>query len=260
VDNENIVHDPVPIPVPITQEVPTILEQVHTITSISEVKSSPERIRDYSKEFWTPIDIEISSDPTVTLCKLDFKTYSESPHDTPMFKDLVDKSKCVGKNRRTPTLSVLMKEMATDPTPPIPPTGFVFHEGRVGSTLVANLLGSNPDAMVFSESAPPATAMLHCNRCTRERKVSLFRDVITLMGRSPIHKYMFFKFQSITATQMEIALEAFPDTAWSFIYRDPVQTMMSQVDPHKGANGPCLRSKRYQPKEVRSYVQYSSYV
>jgi hypothetical protein len=26
----------------------------------------------------------------------------------------------------------------------IPPTGFVFHESRVGSTLVANILASNP--------------------------------------------------------------------------------------------------------------------
>lgn len=28
------------------------------------------------------------------------------------------------------------------------PTGFIFHESRVGSTLVANMLASNPWAMV----------------------------------------------------------------------------------------------------------------
>ena len=31
------------------------------------------------------------------------------------------------------------------------PSGFVFHESRVGSTLVANILGSDPMNMIFSE-------------------------------------------------------------------------------------------------------------
>ncbi len=89
----------------------------------------------------------------------------------------------------------------------IEPTGFVFHESRVGSTLVANNLASDPFSLVFSESSPTANALMHCIACTRQQEVQLFRNIVHLMGRSPFHKSLFFKFQSITSTKMEIALE-----------------------------------------------------
>lgn len=214
---------------------------------------------DYSQEFWSPIDVDVSHDSVVTLCKLNFKAYSQSPHLYPMFKDLEGNSACVGTNRRREKISVLLKEIAeqrgTAGGNVIAPTGFVFHESRVGSTLVANTLASDPFSMVFSESAPAANALLHCETCTRERNIQLFRDVVTLMGRSPIHKRLFFKFQSITSTKMDIALEAFPDTPFVFVYRQPVQTMMSHLDPLKGSMGaPCLRSMRNPPDEVRETI------
>lgn len=169
----------------------------------------------WEQEFWTPIDImSVDSDPIVTLCKLNFKQYSENPHLTPMFKDLVGISGCMGSNRRRETLKNLIKEINDNPGDPssrvIKPNGFVFHESRVGSTLVANFMASDPYAMVFSESTPMANAILHCESCTHEYTVQLFRDVTTLMGRSPFHKHLFFKFQSITVTNMNIALEVQP--------------------------------------------------
>jgi hypothetical protein len=128
-----------------------------------------------------------------------------------MFKDLVGVSKCVGSNRRRERLSVLIQEIKDRPddlsSRVVRPSGFVFHESRVGSTLVANFLASDPYAMVFSESSPMARVLLHCESCDRQYQLQLFRDITTLMGRSPFHKYLFFKFQSITVTNMQIALE-----------------------------------------------------
>jgi hypothetical protein len=131
----------------------------------------------------------------------------------------------------------------------IPPTGFIFHESRVGSTLVANLLGSDPFNMVFSESAPPSSVLLRCKDCSHEDKVARFRDTLLAMGRSPTHKRVFFKFQSVTTQHMKIALEAFPDTPWVFIYRDPVQTMMSHLAPSTGSgkNAKCVSTSRSNP-------------
>jgi hypothetical protein len=140
----------------------------------------------------------------------------------------------------------------------VPPTGFVFHESRVGSTLVANLLASDPWSIVFSESQPIASVLLHCNSCSKEEHLQLIRDVITLMGRSPIHKRLFFKFQSIASTKMNLILEAFPHTPWAFIFRQPVQTMMSHLDPRKGegrsSGAPCLRSMKRPPVEVKTAI------
>lgn len=210
---------------------------------------------DYTQEFWTPIRVKIQDDPLVTMCKLNFQAYSSAPHETPMFRDLLTKSHCDGSNKRVEHLSKLLleRQAAVDlggPDTSIPPTGFIFHEGRVGSTLVANLLGSNPFAMVFSESEPPVEVLTSCHGCTRKRQVQLFRDIVSLMANSPVHRYAFFKFQSVSAKVMEVALEAFPETPWAFVYRQPVQTMMSQVGPGKPSGGPCLRSKHERPAEI----------
>lgn len=72
------------------------------------------------------------------------------------------------------------------------------------------------------------------------------------MGVTRFHKNLFFKFQSITTSKIRIALLAFPSTPWAFVFRQPVQTMMSHLDPRKGGEGPCLRSMsmRETPKEV----------
>ncbi len=123
-----------------------------------------------------------------------------------MFRDFVKISECKGDNHKQARMSVLLKEIVDGAETVIQPTGFVFHESRVGSTLVANFLASDPHSMVFSESGPIALAINHCSGCSREKHVQAIRDVATLMGRSPIHKRLFFKFQSITSVNMEMAL------------------------------------------------------
>lgn len=43
---------------------------------------------------------------------------------------------------------------------PVPPRGFVYHETRCGSTLVANMLAGLEPNRVFSESKPPVQVCL----------------------------------------------------------------------------------------------------
>lgn len=111
--------------------------------------SIPETFPDWTTEHWTPISIQSN---TVTLCRLNFEQYYHSPHIYPMFKDLVAASSCQGSNVKHDKLSNILADIAakegTSEGRVVPPTGFVFHESRVGSTLVANLLASNPWAMV----------------------------------------------------------------------------------------------------------------
>jgi hypothetical protein len=210
---------------------------------------------DWDAKFWTPIDLEVSrpcDNSIVILCQLDFRTYFLSPHKYSMFRDLVAISGCTGANRRRETLRKLKSDIENDGSIILnEPTGFIFHESRVGSTLVANNLGSDPFSLVFSESAPTANALLHCTECTTTEQINLFKDVVHIMGASKFHTKLFFKFQSITTTKISVALDAFPNTPWAFVYRSPVQTMMSHLDPQKGSTGaPCLRSMRSPPPEV----------
>ncbi|KAJ1432682.1 hypothetical protein B484DRAFT_447675 [Ochromonadaceae sp. CCMP2298] len=241
----------------IAKLVPRFTEKADGTDGIDEDLAVPP----YEKEFWSPIDVlDVSNTPIVVLCKLNFKKYSQAPHLSPMFKDLVGNSDCKGGNRRRENLRQQVDEIRNNPqlesNRVVEPSGFVFHESRVGSTLMANFLASNPYAMVFSESQPMANAILHCESCSREYNIQLFRDVTRLMGRSPFHTHLFFKFQSITVTQMGIALEAFPEVPWVFLYREPAQTMMSHMDPLKNNNGnaPCMRSKRHPPQDVKDSI------
>lgn len=189
----------------INEWLPVSNPELHPIDHIDPVP-------DWDVEVWTPIDIDVhEGDPMVILCKLNFQSYSKNPHNTPMFRDLEGMSRCSGGNRRREKMSVLLADIKANEGNSagrvIQPTGFVFHESRVGSTLVANLLASDPFALVFSESTPIANAILHCTECTRETQIQMFRNVLTLMGRSPIHNKLYVKFQSITTTKIEIALE-----------------------------------------------------
>jgi hypothetical protein len=136
------------------------------------------------------------------------------------------------------------------------PTGFVFHESRCGSTLVANSLAAmNPTQhRVYSESSPPIEALRACGfegeDCPEGRAVELLRDVIYVMGRTDRveEKALFFKIQSIGSRYLPVFLEAFPDTPWIYVYREPVQIMMSQL-----ANGEnranCVRQLRDVPRK-----------
>ena len=58
-------------------------------------------------------------------------------------------SNCRGNNKKSEKLSVLKKEMDSDPDGTLEPTGMVFHETRCGSTLV------DPPSPSFCSRRPP---------------------------------------------------------------------------------------------------------
>ena len=117
-----------------------------------------------------------------------------------MFRDLVQT--CGGHQQER--LSKLEEDMKADSAAGlvIPPTGFVFHESRCGSTLVANLLGSDPSALTFVESQPPADIL--SSRQPDAVKIRHLRIVMNQMGRSTTHTRLYFKFQSVLTLQVVI--------------------------------------------------------
>ncbi|KAI2499604.1 sulfotransferase family [Fragilaria crotonensis] len=132
-------------------------------------------------------------------------------------------------------------------------SGVVFHESRCGSTLVANALAAMNPAQnrVYSESAPPLAALKTIcgetySHCSLEQAAQILADTVYLMSRTtdPVESRVFFKIQSIGTRNIEVFQHAFPSTPWIFVYRDPVQVMMSQL-----AMGPrsanCVRPRKF---------------
>lgn len=141
-------------------------------------------------------------------------------------------------------------------------TGVVFHESRCGSTLVANALAAmNPtENRVFSESAPPIAALKticgdNYHYCSVHQAAQILSDTMYLMARSndAREKRVYFKIQSIGSRNIEVFQNAYPRTPWIFVYRDPVQVMMSQLKMGaKYAN--CVRPRNQKNSIVSELV------
>ena len=224
------------------------------------------------------------------FCRLNWATHKESPSATPMFRDLVGKSPDCGKDntfsldlrsivaaakkkdadvKRDATLAGgtivdgLDASLLAVPRAIYPPRGVVFHESRCGSTLVANSLAAfDPERnRVYSESAPPIAALKVCgegySRCSKATAAALLRDVMYMMGRTddPSEEHLFFKIQSIGTRFIDVFTEAFPETPYIFVYRDPVQVMMSHLDHAHMEQSNCVRPRSNPPKIVVDLVE-----
>lgn len=216
------------------------------------------------------------------FCPLNFQVQKDNPPDSPMFRDVVSKSDgCDGENvikvdlKEAVTLSrefdSFAKMNAFDSTYYNIPNqlqlkGVVFHESRCGSTLAANtMMAMNPiKHRVYSESSPPIAAMKACGElyqdCSVEASAYLLRDIIYMMGRSndPREENLFFKFQSITTRNMDTFRKAFPETPWIYLYREPVEVMMSQLDVPQLRMANCVRSHS-RSEMVTRFVARSGY-
>ena len=201
------------------------------------------------------------------FCHVDFYLHKADPSSVPMFRDLMGQSKHCQQEKIKFDLYTIVEDAreydaqhvhnASHVVHTIEPTGFIFHESRCGSTLVANsLVAMDPVRnRVYSESDPPlAVAKAAANG---KRAVKLLQDVIYMMGRSnvPMENRLFFKIQSIGTKNMSIFRESFPGTPWIFVYRDPVQVMMSHLKVKGKSKAVCLRSRRQPPNDLKSMIK-----
>jgi len=213
------------------------------------------------------------------FCQLDFSQQRKDPSSVPMFRYVVAHSPGCEFG---PQYKVDLKgfadlarihdaEVSTGDLPKsLNLTGVVFHESRCGSTLVANaLVAMNPsEHRVFSESSPPISAMRNvCGEnlqfCSVKQAAAVLKDVMYLMGRSDNgqEKRVFFKIQSVGSLSIKIFQLAYPNIPWLYVYRDPVQVMMSHLQgydvtsPMGVRNANCVQGRRRGGKILARHVE-----
>lgn len=208
------------------------------------------------------------------FCKIDWTVRKKDPSAVPMFRHLVAASQDCDDSHYTLDLKKVVDlaryqdqaNGATSTSSKSPKvlnfTLATFHESRCGSTLVANAVAAMDPVKhrSYSEAQPPAAALTsvcgrNFSRCSLQQAALVLRDTLYLMSRSddPKEERVFFKFQSATTKNIQIFQEAFPDQPWIFVYRDPVQVMMSHIkdDPELKGRANCLRSKSSPPPEIK---------
>jgi hypothetical protein len=115
------------------------------------------------------------------------------------------------------------------------PAGFIFHMSRCGSTLAAQMFASLEQNIVLSEPSP-VDSVLRANALnpavTDEQRSTWLRWLLMAFGRkrTDAEKHYFIKFDSWTTLEMGLILEAFPDVPWVFLYRDPLEVLVSQMN------------------------------
>mmetsp|Transcript_19420 Transcript_19420/g.48390 ORF Transcript_19420/g.48390 Transcript_19420/m.48390 type:complete len:486 (+) Transcript_19420:135-1592(+) len=227
---------------------------------------------DIVNEYVTPSNDGSYEKVMGSFCKLNFAAHKTDPSNYPMFRFMVQKSPdCQDPTtfdiKKVAYLARMRDEQVEDPhSGPklLNLTAVAFHESRCGSTLVANsMIAMDPKKhRSYSESSPPIRAFNICeddfSHCTEKQAVNIFRDTVYLMSRTDDHheERVFFKFQSATSRRISTFQKAFPEVPWMYVYRDPVQVMMSHVKDDKSLKRAiCTKTRKHPPKTIEDIAK-----
>lgn len=130
--------------------------------------------------------------------------------------------------RRTTPLQALTSRTG------LPVKGFIFHMSRCGSTLVSQALAALDRNVVLSE-APAVDSILRAHLrdpgITASKRAQWLRSILSALGRKRHHTEdgVFVKFDCWNIPELPVVREAFPGVPWIFLYRDPVEVLVSQM-------------------------------
>ena len=116
-------------------------------------------------------------------------------------------------------------------SPGLPPKGFIFHLSRCGSTLACQMLASLEKNVVVSE-APPIDGVLRTAKLrgvSEELRIEWLRALVSALGqpRAGSETQMFVKFDNWHLLDLPLIRKAFPEVPWIFLFRDPVEILVS---------------------------------
>ncbi len=118
--------------------------------------------------------------------------------------------------------------------PGIKPTGFIFHMSRSGSTLVSRMLASLSQNIVISEARPiDATLQAHFKSAevSEQDRIAWLRWMVSALAQQRLggENHFFIKFSGWHVLELPLIRKAFPDVPWIFLYRDPIDVLVSEM-------------------------------
>ena len=154
----------------------------------------------------------------------------------PFFQQTVERAKTDKRGELFTEFDVLLQlEKVLES---VPPTGFIFHSSRCGSTLVANACRAIANSIVLSEA--PAIDKLIARFFTDAAEGSVKESIYSVFVRGVVHalgqrrhgneQHLFIKFACTSFAQIERITRIWPHVPWLFLYRDPIETIVSNVN------------------------------
>lgn len=151
----------------------------------------------------------------------------------PFFQQTVERVRDGGRELFTEFDVLLQLEKQLDS---VPPTGFIFHSSRCGSTLVSNACRAINNSIVLSEANAIDKLIARLITDPGDVKTSLYsvflRGVVHALAqrRTGNEEHLFIKFACCSFALIEQIKRIWPNVPWLFLYRDPVETIVSNLN------------------------------
>lgn len=172
--------------------------------------------------------------PTADGAAVEWIHFGGAALDEPFFADSVRRAKRRPFNRllryRTPLAMLAAHAPAGEGKLP---DGLIFHMSRCGSTLVAQMLAAARSMVVLSE-APPLDDVVRYVQSRPDLplaiQLALVRAMVSALARrADGTARCILKLDSWHTLALPLFRRAFPDTPWLFLYRDPVEVIVSHL-------------------------------
>jgi hypothetical protein len=178
---------------------------------------------------WVPIRLFWQgTEPLVEWCYLGRERFTHPFFDTTI--QLALQTPFNSLFRHHTTMSTLAEW--SQRSPGIKPSGFIFHMSRCGSTVISQLLASLAENVVVSEAGPLdalARAHLRAPAAPLDQRIAWVQWMVSALGqrRAGGEQRYFLKFDARTTFELPLLRQAFPEVPWIFVYRDPVEVLVS---------------------------------
>lgn len=180
---------------------------------------------------WIPARVSWQEEePLIDWCYLGEQLISEVNFDQTL-------NKCVELPfnllfRHQTSMEVLRR--VNEVRPGMRPTGFIFHSTRSGSRLLMRMLTALPANTGLLE-AQPLDSILRAKRfnpsVTDAQRVDWVRLMVSCLAQASQRgeRHLFIKFDSWSIFERQSVRLAFPEVPWIFVYRDPIEELVSQM-------------------------------
>lgn len=178
---------------------------------------------------WTPIRVFLRGEQFL----VDWAWLGEVRFREPFFEDTIRRALHDPATLlfRQETPIEMLEEFAVV-RPGLKPSGFVFHMSRCGSTLIPQMLAALAQNLAISEAGPVDTilrAHYQVQGISEEQRIRWLRGIVNALGQGRHgESHYVIKFDSWHTLFLPTILKAFPDVPWIFLYRNPVEVMVSQ--------------------------------
>lgn len=178
---------------------------------------------------WLPIQVAADDGGL----HVDWAYFGAGPLREPFFEDSIRRA------LRTPfarlsRYRMTLADFFAQAEPGLAPDGLIFHMSRCGSTLVSQMLGAMTRTIAVSEAAPIDSILQLARNAPQpsaNQQADALHSIVAAYGRKRAgdERRYFLKLDSWHALSLPLFRRAFPETPWVFLYRDPVEVMVSHA-------------------------------